>query len=316
MLNKNQSQKLNSWKYFLVIPVIVAFIFLFQIKVEAHEKQNSTQKTTANVASFDGIVINKNTTDSELKEITKTTKEKHDVDVKFKNVKRNKSKEIIAISVFIKDKKGYNATHVVESDDPIEDFDINIGKDKNGAVSISVANKDNSDNDSNNENYVVENSDMPAPPTPPTPPTPGFTANMPVPPTPPAFPATPNIKAPKDPNDTTAWKKFEAEMEKFAQAWESTEMKKYEADMEEYGRKMEALQPDMTEFEAKMDEFEAKMEAYQEKMDAYHDKVQDEAEARRDEMTAKRDSETAKRDNETAKRDSETAKRDALNSKR
>ncbi|RTY69577.1 M56 family metallopeptidase [Flavobacterium sp. LB2P53] len=38
MLNKNQSKKSNSWKYTLVLPVLVAFVFLFQIDVIAQEK--------------------------------------------------------------------------------------------------------------------------------------------------------------------------------------------------------------------------------------------------------------------------------------
>lgn len=38
MLNKNQSNKRNSWKYALVLPLLVAFVFLFQIKVIAQEK--------------------------------------------------------------------------------------------------------------------------------------------------------------------------------------------------------------------------------------------------------------------------------------
>ena len=35
MLNQNQSKKWNSWKYITVFPALVAFVFLFQIKVVA-----------------------------------------------------------------------------------------------------------------------------------------------------------------------------------------------------------------------------------------------------------------------------------------
>lgn len=38
MLNKNQSEKSNSWKYTLVLPALVAFVSLFQIEVIAQEK--------------------------------------------------------------------------------------------------------------------------------------------------------------------------------------------------------------------------------------------------------------------------------------
>ncbi|MBP4142138.1 M56 family metallopeptidase [Flavobacterium sp. P4023] len=40
MLNKNQSKKRNSWKYAVVIPALIAFVMLFQIKVVAQEKNN------------------------------------------------------------------------------------------------------------------------------------------------------------------------------------------------------------------------------------------------------------------------------------
>jgi hypothetical protein len=38
MLNKNQSNKRNSWKYAVVIPALIAFVLLFQIEVIAQEK--------------------------------------------------------------------------------------------------------------------------------------------------------------------------------------------------------------------------------------------------------------------------------------
>jgi BlaR1 peptidase M56 len=38
MLNKNQSNKRNSWKYLFVLPLLGAFVFFFQVKVIAQEK--------------------------------------------------------------------------------------------------------------------------------------------------------------------------------------------------------------------------------------------------------------------------------------
>jgi hypothetical protein len=40
MLNKNQSKKWNSWKYVVVIPALVAFIFFFQVNVIAQETES------------------------------------------------------------------------------------------------------------------------------------------------------------------------------------------------------------------------------------------------------------------------------------
>jgi hypothetical protein len=44
MLNKNQSNKRNSWKYAVVLPLLGAFVFFFQVKVVAQEKVVSTEK--------------------------------------------------------------------------------------------------------------------------------------------------------------------------------------------------------------------------------------------------------------------------------
>ncbi|MFA9187945.1 M56 family metallopeptidase [Flavobacterium sp. FBOR7N2.3] len=43
MLNKNESNKRNSWKYAIVLPILGAFLFFFQIKVVAQEKVTSTE---------------------------------------------------------------------------------------------------------------------------------------------------------------------------------------------------------------------------------------------------------------------------------
>jgi len=45
MLNKNQSNKRNSWKYLFVLPLLGAFLFVFQVKVVAQEKAVPKQET-------------------------------------------------------------------------------------------------------------------------------------------------------------------------------------------------------------------------------------------------------------------------------
>jgi hypothetical protein len=57
MLNKNQSNKRNSWKYAVVLPLLGAFLFLFQVKVVAQEKaspnqENETKPNTVDSASI------------------------------------------------------------------------------------------------------------------------------------------------------------------------------------------------------------------------------------------------------------------------
>ncbi|MFV5687977.1 M56 family metallopeptidase [Flavobacterium sp. ZT3R25] len=102
MLNKNQSKKWNSWKYALVLPVLVAFVFLFQIKTIAQEKV-SKQKDTTN-ATF--MTWDKNTSDEEISKDINTLKEQN-ITIKYSNLKRNSNNEIIGIKVEFKDTKGH-----------------------------------------------------------------------------------------------------------------------------------------------------------------------------------------------------------------
>jgi hypothetical protein len=67
MLNKNQSKKRNYLKYYVILPALVAFVFLFQVKTIAQEKKEA-QVTSENPTSVDVYKIRKNTTDPELKE--------------------------------------------------------------------------------------------------------------------------------------------------------------------------------------------------------------------------------------------------------
>lgn len=282
MLNKNQSKKVNSWKYFLIIPALVGFVFLFQIKVQAQEKENKStvEKTTYEVTTE--TIIDKNTDDKELKEISKTLKKQYDIQMEFKNVKRNSKSEIISITAIWNDHKGTNGNHIIESDEPIEPFKFIARKEKNGVSTLNFSSNDNEDYIDNAVSYA-DLPEMPeAPETPEAPEMPAM-AGLPNPPQPPKFPETPNIKIPTDPNDTKAWKRYEQEMEKFAKAWEnSDEIKKYEAEMEAFSKKMETMQPDMSAFEAKMKKFEAEMEIFNEKMENYQEAIRDKQDAVRE----------------------------------
>ena len=284
MLNKNQSKKVNSWKYFLIIPALVGFVFLFQIKVQAQEKGNKStvEKTTYEVTTE--AIIDKNTGDKELKEISKTLKKQYGIQMEFKNVKRNSKSEITSITAIWNNHKDTNGNHIVESDEPIEPFKFIARKEKNGVSTLNFSSND-------GESYLdaVAYADFPEMPEAPEAPEAPEMAEMPEAPEAPEFPETPNIKIPTDPNDTKAWKRYEDEMEKFAKAWEnSDEIKKYEAQMEAYSKKMAAMQPDMSAFEAKMRKFEAEMEVFNEKMENYQEALRDKQDAEREALRDKK----------------------------
>jgi hypothetical protein len=309
MLNKNQSHKRNSWKYILIVPVLIAFVFLFQIKVEAQEKRHKTvEKQTRNVTE---LIWTKDATDEELERDIKTL-EKQGIILKYSKLQRNKKGEIIAIKVEYKDNKGNKGVNQVKGDRPISTItfyktDLGIGF---GTPDNTVENeKSDYEYAYNNIDEVetpepleemepLEAIEMPEPPAPPAPPNAAKMQNMPAPPSPPNFPSISHIKTPTDPNDQKAWEEYAAKVEKFASAWDhGSEMKKFEAQMRAYEKKMEQYQPDMSAFENQMEEYQAKMENYREqilekeqnKQEAMRDRLEARRQAMRDRMEAQRE---------------------------
>jgi beta-lactamase regulating signal transducer with metallopeptidase domain len=122
MLNTNQSHKRNSWKYALIIPALIGFVFLFQIKTIAQEKIAKivwNEKSSADNGDDVSVTITKKTTDAELKRKAKKLKEEHDVKLKYSKVKRNNDGEITAIKLEYKDKNGNKGVSQINGDEPI-----------------------------------------------------------------------------------------------------------------------------------------------------------------------------------------------------
>lgn len=123
MLNKNQSHKRNSWKYTVVIPVLVAFLVFFQVKVIAREmaSNRAIASVKANTeAESIYVTINKNSTDAQMKRSADLLKEKYGIKLKFSKIKRNANGEITAIKVEFKDKEGNSGVQQFNSKDPIK----------------------------------------------------------------------------------------------------------------------------------------------------------------------------------------------------
>lgn len=124
MLNKNQSNKRNSWKYAVIIPALVAFVILFQVKVIAQEKEQAYVDKNQAYAELTAFSIDKNSTDEEMKNDAEILKNQSGIDVKFSRIKRNSKGEIIAIKIDYKDKNGNKGSSFVNSDKPIETITI------------------------------------------------------------------------------------------------------------------------------------------------------------------------------------------------
>ncbi|MFN3755036.1 M56 family metallopeptidase [Flavobacterium sp.] len=142
MLNTNQSHKRNSWKYTLVIPVLISFVFLFQIKTIAQEKESDTEIAQSLQHREEvRLIIDKDATEADLKRETKRLKEEHGITLKCSKIKRNTKGEITGIKVEFKDKNGNKGVSHVDSNEPIAPIhffknnkSIGFGKPKNFKV--------------------------------------------------------------------------------------------------------------------------------------------------------------------------------------
>lgn len=95
MLNTNQSHKKNAWKYSIIIPALVAFVFLFQIKTVAQVRDQLVKETSYEVSANYFSILTKNTTNQEIKELEETfSNENQKLTIsKVKETKKEKSQQ-------------------------------------------------------------------------------------------------------------------------------------------------------------------------------------------------------------------------------
>jgi hypothetical protein len=146
MLNKNQSNKRNSWKYLFVLPILGAFVFFFQVKVVAQEKEQDPatveqSKSIENLA--DVYKINKNTTDAELKEKTKALRENYAIIATFSSMERNSKNELIAIKVDLKKGNEISKKMATKGTEAIKTFGIIVSKNENGLLTVDFGTDEN-----------------------------------------------------------------------------------------------------------------------------------------------------------------------------
>lgn len=282
MLNKNQSKKRNYLKYYAIIPALLAFVLLFQVKTIAQEKvtESITNIDPKGIESMDVFNISKTTTDAEIEERLNILKEKHQITAIISGLKRDSNNQITSIQIELKNKKGTVKVKRSESTNGIEKIGIIVIKEKNGKISFNfsddeqIRNNDKADaQDSEAEINEVESMDAPDAPdapayaTPPTPPTPPAFPGGPMP----QVPASAMANMPKPPthpgnvNDKAAMKKFEKEMAEFEKKMEAFEpdMTAYEKEVEEVMSKREAIfEKEMEKYDIAMEKFNADMEKF------------------------------------------------------
>jgi hypothetical protein len=145
MLNKNQSHHRNSWKYALILPALVAFMFLFQIKTIAQEKIDGIKEIESikgDLTTVDIYQINKNTTDKELEENAFNINTNYGIKTTFSKLKRNSSNELVALRVVLKKGKEISKVMEIQDTNAIKTFGIVLSKNVKGILQIYFTTED------------------------------------------------------------------------------------------------------------------------------------------------------------------------------
>ncbi len=137
MLNKNQSNKRNLWKYAIVVPALVAFFMLFQLNVVAQEKAKETTLNTTGMKVE--LQITSNSTEKELNAEKDFFKEEYNLEMNFSEITTDKNNELIAIKVELKDKEGIRKVNQIEGESPIKPFTFFAEKDSKNKLNFGFS---------------------------------------------------------------------------------------------------------------------------------------------------------------------------------
>jgi hypothetical protein len=141
MLNKNQSKKRNSCKYYVVIPALVAFVLLFQVEIIAKEKEPNNKETLKvdpkeEITGVDIYKIKNSVTDQELKVMTEKLKQNHNIDAVFSDLKRNSENLLKTLKVEVKRGSELAQTYLVNESKAIKNCGIIVVTYKNGSKKV------------------------------------------------------------------------------------------------------------------------------------------------------------------------------------
>jgi Zn-dependent protease with chaperone function len=136
MLNKNQSNKSKSWKYVLILPLLVGFIFLFQIKTIAQELKTNSNSV---IETHDGadITFDATETDKSLKTLKNVFKEEK-ITTTVSKVKRNAQGEITGIHIKMKSEDGRKKELKINQTNPIDKIFIYTNRMRNGLYDFGI----------------------------------------------------------------------------------------------------------------------------------------------------------------------------------
>lgn len=136
MLNTNQSQKKNVIKYAFILPILVGFIFLFQIKTIAQE-QKSVIKSSIETHEGADVRFDAKETDQTLKTLKNVFKEEK-ITTSISKIKRNSNQEIIGLHIKMKSEDGRKKELKINQNNPIDEIFIYTKKLENGVYDFGI----------------------------------------------------------------------------------------------------------------------------------------------------------------------------------
>jgi beta-lactamase regulating signal transducer with metallopeptidase domain len=136
MLNTNQSQKKNVIKYVFVLPILVGFILLFQIKTIAQEQKNTIKSSIETHEGAD-ITFDAKESDESLKTLKNVFKEEK-ITTTISKIKRNSKQEIIGLHIKMKSEDGRKKELKINQNNPIDEIFIYTKKMENGIYDFGI----------------------------------------------------------------------------------------------------------------------------------------------------------------------------------
>ncbi len=97
MLLKNRSQNRNQWKYAMLLPLLLVFVFTFNTKTIAQDKELT--EVSKQQFSKAILLIDKDFDAKKLAKKAKSFEKEQGIKLTFKGVKRNSDNEITAIKI-------------------------------------------------------------------------------------------------------------------------------------------------------------------------------------------------------------------------
>lgn len=139
MLHKSKSNLMNTWKYTIIVPILIVFAMTFNTKTIAQTSDQISASAPGDQQNILKFVVTKDTKDKQL-DFIKNKLADNDATITFNDVKRNSKNEIIGIKILFENKKtaGNIFANSSEPISPIEismnpsDGTINLGQQSSG----------------------------------------------------------------------------------------------------------------------------------------------------------------------------------------